>query len=166
MDGSIDRLIEGLEAKFEALLAKEEDAAADDLAASLDRGTGLRERLSGRDRSLSVVFPDGRRALVTLVGPEHLGCGSPVTLIVPIGSSVTVQEAGAPPETTELTLTQALRAWAEARRRVEVSLCEGRATYVGSLLLVAADHLILERSGTRLVVPFGRMGSIRLSPGG
>ena len=101
---------------------------------------------------------------MTLVGREHVGCGSPLSVVAPIGSAVTaVHETGVPPRATDLTLTQALRPWAEGRRRVEVSLCDGATAYLGRLVLVASEHLIVERAGTQLVIPFCRIGSIRLS---
>ena len=166
MDGSIERLLEGLEARFDALLAKEEEEAADDLASSLDRGQGLRERLSTRAGCLRVVLPDGTRLPVTEIGEDYVGCGSPVSCIAPIAASVIVLEDGVPAEANDLTLTQALRPWAESRRRVVASLREAPASYAGTLLLVASDHLVLESTGASLVIPLERLGSIRLSPEG
>lgn len=165
MDGSVERLLQGLEARFEALLARDEEEAADDLATSLDRGRALHERLLSAGSALRLVLPDGVRSPVSVIGDGYLGCGSPLDCLAPTEASVILLEAGAPPETTGLTISQALRPWAESRRRVTVSLCEATASYVGRATLVASDHLILESSGgTRLVIPLERIGSIRLSP--
>lgn len=166
MDRSIERLIEGLEARFDALLARDEEDAANDLAASLDRGWTLHERLLATSGSLSVVLADGVRSSVTEVGEGYVACGSPVSCIAPFASSVVVIEDGTPPAAADLTIAQALRPWAERRCRVLVGLREGGATYAGSLVLVASDHLILETLGTRLMIPLEAMGWIRLSPEG
>ena len=166
MDGSIERLIQGLEARFDALLARDEEEAADDLASNLDRGLALHERLFAEGRALSVVYPDGVRSSVTEIGENYVGCGAPLDSMAPIGTSVIFLEDGIPPEASDLTMSQALRPWAERRRRVTVTLREGTTSYSGSLSLVASDHLILETSGTRSVIPLEKVGSIRLSPEG
>lgn len=166
MDRSVEDLLAGLEARFDALLARDEEEAADDLASSLDRGRTLLERLLVADRSLGVVFPDGLRSLVTEIGDDYVGCGSPLDCIAPAETSVFVLEEGSSPEATDLAMVQALRPWADRRRRVIVTLRESAASYAGTLVLVASDHLILETLGTSLVIPLERMGSIRLSPEG
>ena len=167
MDGSIERLIQGLEARFDALLARDEEEAVDDLASSLSRGRALQERLLAESRALSVLFPDGSRSSVSEVGEDYVGCGSPLNCIAPIRTSVVIVEDGARPEATGLAICQALRPWAERRRRVLVTLAEGTTTYAGSLALVASDHILLDTSaGTVSVIPLERMGSIRLSPEG
>lgn len=162
MDRSIERMIEGLEAKFDALLARDEEEAADDLAGSLDRGVAIHERLSLGNRALEILLPGGGHRPVHVIGCEHVCCGSPIELIAAIGWTVVAQKPGTPPSVTDATLAQALAPWAEGRRRVEVCLGGGTASYRGSLVLVAPDHVILERAGADLVVPLERVGSVRL----
>lgn len=165
MDGSVERFIAGLEARFEALLARDEETAADDLAGSIDRGTVLHERLRAEGRALSVLTPGGGRAQASTLGRDHLGCGSPVILVAALAWAVLAEEPGDPPAVTDVTMSQALRPWAEGRRGVEVSSL-GEASYAGNLVLVASDHLILERAGTRLLIPSERVASVRLFPEG
>lgn len=156
-----------LEASFDASVSAEEDAAASDLAAALERGLALAERLRANRGAMRVLLADGATAPVSRIGTEHLVCGDPPALILPAATAALLaSDAGTPPSASAETLMQALRPWADRRNRVEVSWCAGTAFQLGRLVAAAPDHVVLEREAGRVMIPLGLIGAIRLVPGG
>lgn len=156
-----------LEASFDASVAAEEDAAATDLAAALERGLALAERLRTNRGAMRALLPDGATTLVSRIGSEHLVCGEPPALILPRATAaVLASDAGTPPAISAETLMQALRPWADRRHRVEVTWWAGTTSQSGRLVCAAPDHIVLEREPGQLMIPLGLIGAIRLAPGG
>lgn len=162
----IKRFLDRLETSFDACVAKEEEGAAADLAVSLQRGMILAERLRALRRSLALLLPEGGRMPVSVVGPEHVGCGRPVRLVAPIDTAIVAAGDAHPPEVTPDTLMQALRPWADAGRCVEITSAGAVGSFQGRLVVAAPDHIVIEKAVEQVMVPIGALGAIRLARGG
>ncbi len=162
MDRELERVIARLEARFDAALARDEEEAAADLAASLRQDRTLADLVRAGD-GLRLVEGDGALPAVTVVGADYCGTGIPVTCVRRLGSTPLLAEPqGSPPEARRDSLQEVARRWARAGWRVQVGLETDRLT--GRLLQVGPDNLVLEGPPApgRLLVPLWLVSSIRL----
>ena len=158
-------LFQSLDAELDAAIAREEDDAASDLAFSLLQDRSIRELLAGRP-SVAAVLADEITVPVSVVGRDYIGCGEPLTILVPLAHAVVVESSGhcLVEVRDDDDMLSRLRSWARARVSVEVMTRQGR--FVGTLLPVGRDHLALERPIGRVIVPLQALLSIRAVGGG
>lgn len=158
-DVGLDGLFVSLEAGYDALVTREEDVAAADLALSLIQDRSLARALV-RSGPLDLVR-DGGRAPIVQVGPDHVVLGDAWATHVPFAAGVVaVAGCGVPPEPSDRALVQVMRAAVRDRAGAVVGLdgaCER-----GRLLAAAPDHLILLGRAGRLLIGIAALRWIRI----
>lgn len=139
-----------LEASFDAAVARDEDAAATDLAFSLLQERSLTEVLERR-RALALIRRDGGRSRIALVGDDFVGEAPPSARLVPLAAAVFESlEEGTPPRRRHLDLTAQLRLWARSGAQVTATTPIGDVT--GRLVSVSPDHLrLIGRRGEQYI---------------
>lgn len=163
MDAELERVLAEIETKFDAELGRLEEEAVHDLAAGFRQDRLLRAELERE--AAAIVFGDGRRHEVTVVGRDYVGTGWPLSCVTKIERAVVaLQGSGSPPVSRDDTFIQVVRRWQRARLRVELSL--GEDTVSGLLDRVAADHLLIGTRSSPLMVALPVVLSIRLVRGG
>ena len=164
VDAEMERVLSEIEMKFDAELLRQEEEAADDLAAGLRQDRLLREEL--QRQSSALLLHDGRRQEVTVVGRDYVGSGWPLSCVTKIERAVVaLQAVGATPADRADTLLEVVRRWQRARLRVELVL-EGGSSVTGMLDRVAADHVLVGGPSGPLMVAIPVVVSIRLVRGG
>jgi hypothetical protein len=169
-DEQVDKLIESLEATFDASVARAEDEAASDLALSLLQDATFVEAL--RHSGPLEARIDGRvPAPVTEVGDNYLACGSGGSLIVPLGRAVVATTApGSGPVARETTLLSVLRG--HVRRGSIVEVTAHGVAYRGRLAQACIDHLVIvlagaaQRGPRELLIGVQAIEAISVPPGG
>lgn len=165
MAGSeFDGLFTSLDAGFDATLAREEEAAAADLAVSLAQGRSLAETVAHHG-PLAVQLSDGVRLPVAEVGTDHVATEGPFRLVVPLAAALLVEGGeGSSPAASDRDIVSILRAW--ARRGLEVRVTTPYGTIDGRLMRAGLDYLaIYSTRGERLLAPLGLVRSIGLVRG-
>jgi hypothetical protein len=162
-DGHVDRLLETLEADFDARIAQEEDAAASDLAMSLLQDVSLHDAMERT--ACHIQLPSGPKPVVEL-GDDYAAAGADGDLIVPLAKAViATNPAGRAPQSTGMGLVQRLRC--EARRGSEVEVTTAGASLRGRLARGCPDHVAVADGPTEILIALGAILSIRvLGPGG
>lgn len=157
----VDRVLESASAQFEAALAAEEDAAANDLALSLRQGSELAVLLS---RSAWLLLrPGGGSAPVTRVGSDLVvasSSGAREDLLVPLATARFVTGEGSAPKPTPDGFIATLRR--AVRRGVIAKVWVGEEPLEGPLKLVTETHLILGRSAGEAVLPLSEIREVQL----
>lgn len=164
MDAELERVIAEIESRFDSELARQEEEAAEDLAAGLRQDRLLRAEL--RRRAAGLLIHDGGRSEITIVGRDYLGCGWPLSAVTKIERAVVaLQDVGAPPATRDDTFIEVVRRWQRARLRVELTTA-GEVPLSGTLDRVAGDHVLIETLAGPVIVALPVIGSVRLVRGG
>lgn len=88
----LDGLFSSLSASFDAVVEREEDEAAADLAFSLGQDRSLEGSL--RRGGFDLRIGGGGRRPVTEVGADYVGSGHPVAVVVPARLAVCVETPG------------------------------------------------------------------------
>jgi hypothetical protein len=160
-DAQLERLITGLEASFDASIARQEEEAADDLAFGLLQDRSLVQALSGA-RSLDAWLPGGSAAPVVCLGADHVVAGERADVVIPLASLVVTSSdaAGTPEVRADETLLEVLRGWARLRAVVEVVTRVGAVR--GRLIRATTDHLELQRRAQRFFVGHEVVEHVRL----
>lgn len=165
MDGSIERFLAQLDAQFDAACSRDEEIAVADLARSLERGLGFRQRLCRIGTGLSLLLPDGVRVGVSVVAEDYYACGDPEFLIGRLDrAAFALAEAEMPPTIGHSTLAQALRHWSKSSPEVQIASAVG--SFRGRLAIAGSDHLVLDTAGSRVVVGLPAVETVRLVRGG
>jgi hypothetical protein len=137
----IDFVVRGLEAAFDAAIARDEDDAASDLAFSLTQERTLPGVLE-RSPGVVVVRPDGGRSRISEVGEDYVLEAPPSARLVPLSMAVLESSNdAAPPRRRDRDVTAELRRWARAGASVCVTTSAG--VVAGRLLRAAPDHLTI-----------------------
>lgn len=167
-------IVSGLEAAFDARIARAEDEAASDLAFSLLQDLTLAEALQ-RAGAIDVVRPGGMASPAVEIGPDYVICAFP-RAIVPLRRAVfRGADRAELPKPSDEPLVTALRALARTGRTVEVGA--GGSRHRGRLARAGRDHLVIEiperqPPGSRpartreVYVPLTAVGEIVLLQGG
>lgn len=168
-DRHIDRLIESLEATFDAGLARAEEEAASDLALSLLQDAELIDVLRRRG-PLNALLPDGITLPVSSIGENYLACGSSGDVLVPLATAmVAAAPSGPSPQMSGLSLLGLLRQLVRRGRHVEIWGSGVRLR--GRLARACADHVVVEvprgpdGDGAEVFVGVRALERIRLLPG-
>lgn len=160
MDRELERVIARLEARFDAALAREDEEAAGDLEVSLRQGRPLADLLRGGS-ALRLLDGDGAMPLVTVIGADYCGTGSPLSSVRRLGSTPLLVSADGPlPEARGDSLHEVARRWGRTSRRVELAL--DQETLGGRLVQVGPDCVVLEGAAGSVIVPLWLVSSIRL----
>lgn len=146
-----------VEASLVATLRREEEEAADDLARSLANDLDLPRALR-KLQETELLLSDGRVAPVTEIAADHV-CGNAVNpVLVPFPHVILqgqlIQQIGAGGRrsdrsrtgSSDLTLLERLRQWADAAVAVRVGTGTGIAKE-GVLTRATPDHIALGRAG-------------------
>ncbi len=156
----VDRVLEGLQAEFEASIAREEEAAADDLAASLLQDRPLNGVLGSAGR-VEALTGDGARLPVAAVGDDYVETASTPRRFIPLQGPAFLQHAnGAPPIRIRRRLVEALRA--VMRTGGQVQVVSSGCLQTGALTRVGPDYLALEGRPGVVAVPLALVCEIRL----
>jgi hypothetical protein len=160
----IEFVVRGLEASFDAAVARDEEEAASDLAFSLLQERTLPAMLE-RSSGVVVVRPDGGRAGVTEVGEDYVREAPPSARLVPLSAAVfESSNDGAPPRRRDLDMTTELRRWARAGATVSATTSAG--VVAGRLLRAAPDHLTIRGRRAEHYIGRGALLAIRRTDAG
>ncbi len=158
------RLVESLNASFEAAIAREEDRSASELAFSFMQNRPLRDVLA-RLGSAQLCLPEGARAPVSVVGRDYLGAGDPLELAVPASRAVLLQAGvGEAPELRHDSLLMVLRSWARLGLKVQLEAPSG--SIRGYLEAVGSDHVQVHTPLGWGLVALGCLDAVRVVRGG
>ena len=153
----LERLFSGLEAGFSAVIAAEEDVAADDLAFSLSQDLLVSDDLV---RSGGSVVIDGAVVPIEVVGHDFLAAGP---WLVPLDRAVVELTGASSAERTHDVLLGVLRRLARAGSVVSIG-CGGD-VHAGRVVRASASHVVVD--AVRMVaVPLERVDYVRLARGG
>jgi hypothetical protein len=166
-------LFTSLAAGYEAALAREEDAAASDLAFSLRQDRTLLQSLV-RLGPIALLQGDFVEKPVLVIGRDYLNASLngeddrarvQGTLIVPLHRAVIVPGgASEPPVVRDETLVQALRRWARLGKAVTLSTRWG--DFRGHLTVVSPKHVEIQAGRRLVVVGLSAVESITCARGG
>jgi hypothetical protein len=160
-DSELDKVLQALDAEFDAAVAKQEDAAATDLALSLLQDSILPERLTSAPYFAELA--NGTRLRVMAVGPNYVIVGRDD--LVPLTKAVFRRsEGGAPPRRSSRDLLSVLRSWVRGGSLVEIDI-QGR-VLAGRLGVAGRDHVAVETTSGQLMVPLLGIDRIRRVRGG
>jgi hypothetical protein len=158
----LDRVLEAAGAQFEAAVAAEEDAAANDLALSLAQGSELSVLLCRSPWTLR--RPGGGTAPVKRIGPDAAMAASvqagPPDLLVPLAAALFVAGEGSPPERTVDTFLSMLRRRVRTGGRIKVVI--GDEAMEGRPKLVTETHVVLIRPHGEAVIPVSELREVQL----
>lgn len=154
----VDRLIGELEMSFGAAAAREEEAAATDLAVSLMQDRTLIEAAL-RAGPLTLTNAGGSLP-VRALGPDFVLAGEGTSVLVPSAKAVLTASPGPTPRHTDRSFVEALRVL--ARLRCEIELRTGDAHYVGRITLAGRDHVVMEGRTGRVMAGLGAVDFVRL----
>lgn len=146
-----------LEASFEAGLAREEDAAADDLAFSLRQDVDVRDAIARSGTAWSLLRPDGETAVVDEVGGDYLRAGD---LFVPSRRAAARSVGGPAPASSRHLLTELLGQACRAHAQVAVTHCS--ITVAGVLARVGRDHVAVRTRGGETMIGLDGVEAVRL----
>lgn len=149
--------LERLGASFEAAIAREEEAAAADLAFSLRQDVDAREAIARSGRGWTLVGLEGGMAALDEMGRDYVRAGA---VLVPFERAVLRSGPGAPPGHDERTLAETLNAACRAGGTVLLSHDAGSVT--GRLVRVAKDHVAVLSQAGETIVGLSAISSIRL----
>lgn len=159
----LDRLDRSLDTSFQAVAARADEEAANDLAGSLLRGLDVSGAIR-RWGAADVRLGSAASLPVEEVGRDYLECSSG-DVLVPMSHAVVLRSAGArTPRFCDEPLRIRLSEWARMGREVQVTTHNGE-TFSGRLVRSGADHLELSGASDRLV-GLGAVAFVRLSRGG
>lgn len=158
----LDRVLEAAGAQFEAAVAAEEDAAANDLALSLLQGSELPVLLCRSPWALRRAA--GGSIPVKLVGPDAAmaatGADATIDLVVPLDGALFLSGEGPPPTRTVDTFLSVLRRRVRTGGRMRVAI--GEEPMEGRPKLVTATHLVLVRPHGEAVIPISEIREVQL----
>jgi hypothetical protein len=165
-DPGLQRMMEALEASFEAALERSEEVAADDLAFSLLQDSRLPVALS-RASGYRLHLAGVGSLEVSAIGLDFVGAGDPLEVVAPSARAVAVGVPSAdPPVGSEerpsiarVPMLEILRRWARLGHRAEVATGEG--TFRGLLTRACPDHLALGRGSREVLVGMGAIRYVR-----
>jgi hypothetical protein len=160
-DSELEKVLQALDADFDAALARQEDAAASDLALSLLQDRELSDRLTAAPHFAELS--NGVRLRVMAVGPNYVTVGRDD--LVPLARAIYRRsEGGAPPRSSSTELLAMLRSWVRTGSVVEIE-AQGRAL-AGHLVMAGRDHLALDTAAGRVMVPLQGIDRVRRVRGG
>lgn len=160
-DNSFQGLFTALEAGYQAVLEREEDTAASDLALSLLQGRPLMQALLHAG-PVALVTEAGRIPIFA-VGPDHVVLEDRTRTLVPFAAGVVVAPGwGRGPTEREESFLQVMRGAVRDRREVEVATGAGRVR--GRLLAAAEDHLVLGTGSEHIFAGLPAIRSVALDP--
>lgn len=158
-DSGLEKLFADLDAAFEASLAREEEAAASDLAFALAQTNTFQDVVRRKPHRV-VLLGEHFASPVIEVGSDYVATDPPVRFI-PSGLAILrVDDTGDPPSATDATLLLTMRRLARGRASVEVA-CRS-SCYAGVLSSVAPDHLVLRGATGELFIGMKAVCAIRL----
>ncbi|MDP9068868.1 MAG: hypothetical protein M3N53_11070 [Actinomycetota bacterium] len=160
----LQRTIRRLEDTFDASVAREEEAAANDLAVSLlqDRTVQIAVTRAG---DAVVTPPGGASARLSVVGSDYCGSGAPLDAVWRLDRvTVWLQAAGSPPDLDRRSFVEVLRIWAREVRQVEV--VADACSFRGRLIRTGRDHVVVAQRNGRRVIPLRLVVGVTLVPGG
>ncbi len=162
-DSGTERFLSDLELSFEAELAREDHAAATDLALSLLQDESLPGAVA---QGAAAVRVDGQRVAVSEVGPDYVAAGPP-DVLVPLRHAVVEvrpDRRGAPVRTRGDLLTR-LRRLVRDGASVIVVTREG-SRYGGRLAAAARDHLRVVEDERTTLIPLAQIHHVKIRSGG
>jgi hypothetical protein len=146
----------GLEASFEAALAREDEVAADDLAFSLRQDVDVRDAAERSGCGWRLVLAGEAGPLVDEVGIDYVRAG---TLLVRTRTATLRSAPGPSPRRSERALLEVLAEVARAGTEMTVNGLTGRP------VRVAKDHVAVRQSGSETIVGLDAVQSVRLDGG-
>ncbi len=147
----------GLDASFEAGLARDEEIAATDLAFSLRQDADLRQAVARSGSGWVLTLEGGATLPVDEVGADYLRAGE---TFVPFGKAVLQSSLGPAPSPIDRTLVEVLGTACRAGAEVDVT-GHGRSTS-GQLTRVARDHLAVTDRGQQTLIGTGAVDAVRI----
>ncbi|HEX2295187.1 MAG TPA: hypothetical protein VHN37_07760 [Actinomycetota bacterium] len=144
---------DALEAAFDAAVARDEDAAAADLAFSLRQDVDVRATIARAPSAWTLVGADGSAAPVTEVGIDYVRGG---TLLVRSAAALLRSTPGTPPAVVDRSFLEVLGSHCRAGTLVTVGGATGRLVRVGK------DHLALRHGEAETIVGLGSVDAVRL----
>lgn len=149
--------LDALEASFEAGLAREEDAAAADLAFSLAQDLDVREAVLRSRAGWAVSIAEAAWIRVDEVGADYVRAGD---LVVPAARAALRSGEVPPPRATDRRFLELLGTL--CRGGVEVGLESPAFTVSGRLLRVAKDHVAVTNGGGETILGLGSIHAVRI----
>ena len=163
MSGRTGRFLSELEASFDASLAREEEAAAGDLARSFRNDERLHSILTRTDAT-HLETEDGTLLPLVEVGTDYALAGLEGDVLVRIERALfTMGVRGRRPKGTELTWLIVVRDWAAEGRKVQVRALER--SIEGFLSAAARDFLTVEGTHGSMFIPHAAIRYLRSCPG-
>lgn len=144
--------IEAFEASFEAALAREEDAAASDLAFSLRQDVDLRDAVARSGAGWALLTSAGGSSSVDEVGIDYVRAG---TLVVRAGRATLRSAPGPAPATSDRTFVELLGTACRSGATVVTCVAAGR------LARVAKDHVGITNGDRETIVGLAALESVR-----
>lgn len=157
--------LSSLELEFDAALARDEEAAADDLAMSLDQDRGLDDLLRRKATSTPSRNASGP-AEVTAFGTDYVRVrGTDGEEILPAHKVVfRLEDTGEPPSNGPKFFTDVARHLARSRARISIETPSG--PFEGEVSRARPDHLQLETKRGSLLVPYDAIDRLKIRRGG
>lgn len=153
--GSVGRA-DALAASLEAATARDEEAAAADLAFSLRQDDDLASALVRCGSGWAIVVDGEVSDTVTEIGRDYVAAGD---VLIPLSAAVLRSRDGRPPRPSERALLEVLGAACRAGSAVEVVTAATRA--VGTLVRATRDHVAVSHHGVETVVALRAVEAVR-----
>ena len=162
--GDVDPLA-GLEIIFDAAIARDEEAAADDLAVSLDQDRTLVEVLT-RTPAEVVTTQGSIHSRARMIGDDYVRIPTPSKdYLVPLYQGIyRLTAGGCAPAREDASLLETLRRMARGRASIGVDTQD--ASFEGTISRARRDHLELETPRGILLIPYGAVVRLSLRRGG
>lgn len=144
---------EALDAAFDAAMAREEEAAAADLAFSLRQDVDVRAAIQRSGCGWVLIYPDGAQRPVDEVGDDYVRAG---TFVARSRTATLRSTAGPSPRDASMSLLQLLGAACRQGAFVTVAGASGR------LVRVAKDHVAVQKGDAETIVGLEAIESVNL----
>lgn len=144
---------DALDAAFDAAVAREEEAAAADLAFSLRQDVDVRAAIERSGCGWALIQVDGAHRPVDEVGDDYVRAGT----FVARSSTATLRSApGASPRMSGMSFLEMLGAACREGAHVTIAGASGR------LVRVAKDHVAVQKGDAETIVGLETVKSVRL----
>lgn len=159
-DRRLESLFAGLDASFDASVAREEDEAASDLAFSLLQGRRLHDVLT-RSGAFDFLLGDGSSIAAGTLGADYVAGGRP-PIVVPLARAA-YEHSKSPqpgPRVEAETLLELLRRWARDGAEVVVASSCGR--FSGTIVHAGNDHVAILAGSREILLGLDAVHYFRL----